>query len=249
MRGLSEMRSIVLSAEQRNSFLVNGHLHLEQCICSAFLDTVQLLLEEWVDRTISNWKVRGVIAENFSRCNFDTRLYTAWLASNKVYLSPNESLSELNIAGELLRDKFLAISTQLLGSDNTAPLEGSFFRAKLPEHDFSSIPWHQDAQCFDPITDADFVTLWIPLVDIGESNSCLEIADIDLDRGTYEPCYPEGAPYVGMQAFDIDKLVNKRKMLMRRGDILCIHKYLPHRSLGNETDKIRWSLDIRYQSV
>lgn len=116
-----------------------------------------------MDRKISDWKARRLIAENFSRFNFDRRLYTAWLAANKACLSPNESLSELNIADDLLNEKFPAISMQLLGSDTTAPLEGSFFRAKLPEHNFSSITWHQDAQCFVPITDADFLTLWIPL--------------------------------------------------------------------------------------
>jgi phytanoyl-CoA hydroxylase len=249
VRGLSEVHSIQLSADQKACFLVNGYLHLEQCISNAFLGRVQLALEQWVDNTIAEWKIRGLIPENFSRFDFDRRLYTAWLASNKTFLAPNESLSDLNLTNDLFNDNFLAISTQLLGSNTTAPLEGSFFRAKLPEHDFSSIPWHQDAQCFEPITEADFLTLWIPLVDIGESNSCLEIADIDPDRGIYAPCYPAGAPYVGMQAHDIDTLVNKRKVLMKRGDILCIHKHLPHRSLHNDSDKIRWSIDIRYQSV
>jgi phytanoyl-CoA hydroxylase len=237
------------SAEQKAFFLANAYLHLEQCISNAFLDRIQLSLEQWVDSTISAWKAQGLITENFLRFNFDQRLYKAWLASNKAYLSPNESFSDLKIIDDVLNDQFLAISTQLLGSDNAVPLVGSFFRAKLPEHYFSSIPWHQDAQCMDPITDADFLTLWIPLVDIGESNSCLEIADIHPDQGIYKSCYPPSAPYVGMQAPDIDKLVNKRKVLMRRGDILCIHKYLPHRSLHNDSDKIRWSIDIRYQSI
>ena len=248
-RGPSEIQSTQVNAEQKAVFLTNGYLLLEQCICNTFLNRIQLSLEQWVDCTISDWKARGLITENFSRLNFDRRLYHAWLASNKAYLSINEGLSDFNIIDDLLNDKFLAISTQLLGSNSVAPLAGSFFRAKLPEQNFSSIPWHQDAQCIDPITDANFLTLWVPLVDIGESNSCLEIADIDIDRGIYKRCYPPGAPYVGMQAPDIDNLVNKRKVLMRRGDILCIHKYLPHRSLHNNSDRIRWSLDIRYQSI
>lgn len=243
------MHSTRVSAEQKSFFTANGYLHLDQCISNAILDRIQLSLEQWVESTLSDWKARGLITESFSRFNFDRRLYNAWIASNKADFPHNERLSNFNVIDALLNEKFLAISMQLLGSSNVAPLERSFFRAKLPEHDFSSIPWHQDAQCVVPITDADFLTLWIPLVDIDESNSCLEIAEIDLDQGIYKSCYPPGAPYVGMQAPDIDKLVNKRKVLMRRGDVLCIHKYLPHRSLHNDSDKVRWSMDIRYQSV
>jgi phytanoyl-CoA hydroxylase len=243
------MPSTLLSATQIHAFAAKGYLHLEQCIPNAMLAGIQSSLEKWVEITLSDWKARGLITDSFSHCNFDQRLYKAWLASNKAYLSPGQSLVEFDVIDDPLNDKLLAISRQLLGSNRAAPLAGSFFRAKLPEHDFSSIPWHQDAQCINPITDADFLTMWIPLVDIGERNSCLEIADIDLERGIYKSCYPPGAPYVGMQTTDIDKLVNKRKVLMQRGDVFCIHKHLPHRSLNNDSDNVRWSIDIRYQST
>lgn len=236
-----------LSTEQKDFFKVKGYLHLEQCLANTVLDRIQWLLEHWVDCTISDWEARGLLTENLSWLDFERRLYHAWLASDKADLATQQCLTRVATVDDWPNETLLAISTQLLGSPEVAPLAGSFFRAKLPQQDFSSIPWHQDAQCIDPITDANFLTLWIPLVDIAETNSCLEIADMDLNRGMYEPCYPPGAPYVGMQAPDIDTLVNRRKVLMRRGDILCIHRYLPHRSLHNDSDKIRWSIDVRYR--
>ena len=34
---------------------------------------------------------------------------------------------------------------------------------------------------------------------------------------------------------------------MERGDVLLMHKEIPHRSRGNFSDGIRWSMDLRYQ--
>ena len=36
---------------------------------------------------------------------------------------------------------------------------------------------------------------------------------------------------------------------MRKGDVLFLHKLTPHASEPNQTDAIRWSMDLRYQKT
>ena len=36
---------------------------------------------------------------------------------------------------------------------------------------------------------------------------------------------------------------------MERGDVLLLHKEIPHRSLANQSETIRWSMDLRYQET
>lgn len=36
---------------------------------------------------------------------------------------------------------------------------------------------------------------------------------------------------------------------VRKGDVILIHKEIPHRSTPNRTDRIRWSIDLRYQKT
>ena len=36
---------------------------------------------------------------------------------------------------------------------------------------------------------------------------------------------------------------------MDRGSVLLMHKEIPHSSLRNSTDTIRWSMDLRYQET
>ena len=38
-------------------------------------------------------------------------------------------------------------------------------------------------------------------------------------------------------------------MPMKKGEVIFIHKLTPHSSGTNNTDAIRWSMDIRYQKL
>ena len=75
----------------------SGTVHMQH-----FPEQDSIVIRAMGSRTISDWKARGLITENFSRLSFDRRLYHAWLASNKAYLSLNEGLSDFNIIDDLL---------------------------------------------------------------------------------------------------------------------------------------------------
>jgi ectoine hydroxylase-related dioxygenase (phytanoyl-CoA dioxygenase family) len=240
----------VISSRQKEFYDENGYLHLEQVLGEKILMSIQSSLEIWVEETIARWKDIYFADIDLSKLGFCTRLYEAWVLSNKPPLiTASQAMNQsCPLIFDYMRYRlFILISRQLLDSKDAVPMESSFFRAKLPEQDYTSVPWHQDAQCIPSNFVTDFVTLWIPLVDINEGNACIEVAEMKLGGGLYKPCIPPGASYAGMRGRDIDSLANNRKILMRRGDILCMHKFLPHRSVHNDSKEIRWSLDLRYQ--
>ena len=95
--------------------------------------------------------------------------------------------------------------------------------------------WHQDAIFFHEEADTTFVlTVWIPLCDTTEENGCLRVMPrIHKHRTVYwGDSLPDG-DWVSVP--------------MKKGDVIFIHKLTPHSSGTNNTDTIRWSMDIRYQ--
>ncbi len=240
-----------LSREQVSFFAENGYLHLEQVVSRKEILELCCILEQWVEDIIAQWRLRGLIRGRINELGFESRLYSAWLNAGKPR-SPQLRLNSLSLlkpkfAGILAQEKLQHIAKNLLRSPRVSVLENSHYRAVLPEHLYSTTPWHQDVQCLDSIVENEFVTVWIPLVDIDSDNSCLEIASMGRSNEMYERCIPPGGYYVGMRDIDIEGLVAIQKVCMRRGDILCLNKYVPHRSLVNSSRKIRWSIDIRYQ--
>ena len=95
-------------------------------------------------------------------------------------------------------------------------------------------PWHQDA--IFTTMDAHHIlqlTVWLPLCDATEENGCLQVSPgVHEERVVY---------WRGIERKD------SVSVPMNKGDVIFIHKLCPHGSGPNQTDGIRWSMDIRYQ--
>lgn len=72
-------------------------------------------------------------------------------------------------------------------------------------------------------------TIVIALVDVTEENGCIHVA-----RGGH--------------VVTREVLSTIVPVPMKRGDVLVMHQHLPHMSFSNRTDRVRWTLDLRYQS-
>lgn len=105
-------------------------------------------------------------------------------------------------------------------------------------------PWHQDAQVHHEDADPVFIlTVWLPLCDTDEENGCLQIIPrVHHSRTVY---WSEGF------GIEEDRLPEGEvlSLPMRKGDVLLMHKLIPHRSIPNRSGTIRWSLDLRYQQT
>ena len=110
------------------------------------------------------------------------------------------------------------------------------------------VPWHQDnGVLLEEADDVDIVTAWIPLVDVDERVGCLQV--IPTCRGhELIPHCPGG----GGLAIPPGQMPDRTPVPvpMRRGSVLLMHSRTVHSSMPNLTpDRVRLSLDLRYQSV
>jgi hypothetical protein len=239
----------VLTDDQRAFYWENGYVVLPRLAPEAFLLDVQTILEALVEEKITEWRSAGVIGEDYAGADFVSRFYLAWLSAGRPpHVTTRTDAARFRQALADLRFEpwLLDLATALLNADRVHPIDHSFARAKFPGDTSTTVPWHQDAQCLDPVSGVDFVTAWIPLVDVSEHTSCLEVAPAPRPATVFTPTWSSQSNYVCMRPADGEALTGVRSIRMRRGDVLALNPFAPHRSLDNVSARIRWSIDLRY---
>lgn len=159
-----------------------------------------------------------------------------------------------NGLGRLVRHPALIDRVTSLIPDAIALNPTVHLRAKMPDGlraenglvDADIVPWHQDAWEDDihPET-CDMITVWIPLVDAGPHNGCLEFLPGGFQLGKLLHESSGG----GRISPDVFPAIPALAAPCRQEGALFFHKHSPHRSTRNLSDGIRWSLDVRYQSM
>jgi len=109
-------------------------------------------------------------------------------------------------------------------------------RVNIPSFPQTRSPWHQDAtDLHSPIV----MACWIPLVDATYANGTLEVLP-----GVYEEPYSHQQTADGKFYLPQEVLPDtpSRTLPCPAGDVLFLDRFLPHRTLPNQTTLIRWSL-------
>lgn len=109
-------------------------------------------------------------------------------------------------------------------------------RVNVPSFPQTRSPWHQDASTpQSPIV----MACWIPLVDATEANGTLEALP-----GVYDEPYPHQQTADGKFYLPEDVLPTTPACTLPcpAGDVLFLDRFLPHRTLPNQTNTVRWSL-------
>ncbi len=117
-------------------------------------------------------------------------------------------------------------------------------RTIFPQRETFTTPPHQD---FIPIQGtADTFTAWIPLGDLPTELGGLQVAAGSHQRGVYDfrPAMGAGGlevldPLEGAWAYSP----------FQQGDVLIFHSMAVHKGLPNSSDRLRMSIDARYQKV
>ncbi len=135
-------------------------------------------------------------------------------------------------------------------------------RIKVPEKDsprddegnviYGAAPWHQDCGVVNPEADeTDMITVWFPLMDTDEENGCLQVvpgSHRGEDMLTHCPGGKDvqGNLLIPESEFEAGKAV---AVPLKKGDALFFTKYTVHSSFPNNSNRIRWSFDLRYNPV
>ena len=241
-----------LSKSQIDRFNEEGYLVVEEALEDDDLNPVIDEYRTYIDDRARQLYEKGKIGDLYEDEPFGGRVA-------RICGDDYEILGELDImklrgrsAFEfLLNDNLLDLVEGIVGPEITcSPIQ--HIRVKLPQglspdgRDPHVAPWHQDAGVTWEEADPFFIlTVWIPLVDATLENGCLEIIPRVHGRGLLTHQREGGTTIVPDEMPEGEPL----PLPVEKRDVILFHKEIPHRSTPNLTDRVRWSIDLRYQKT
>eukprot|EP01046_Picozoa_sp_COSAG06_P050931 COSAG06_NODE_8191_length_2244_cov_1.617249_2_plen_361_part_00 len=115
--------------------------------------------------------------------------------------------------------------------------------------------WHQDRVVYRREADASqIVTCWCPLVDCDANSGCLRmIPGVREMLQTVDAPDPDSAAEFDGQPSGIEPAAlaaagTPVDVPMKRGDVVLFSSLVPHAGLPNDSDRIRWSIELRFQA-
>ncbi len=241
-----------LTKDQLHEYFENGFVIVEDLLTPADLQPAIDEISERVDELAERLHEEGLIEDTFADLSFFERL----AAMERAYPGASVLIHVhgtfgAGIAAIWGSHKLLDIIEQMIGP-NIAGHPVCNVRSKTPETELMTVPWHQDtAYLLAGAENTLQPTAWIPFLNATRKTGCMQVRrgahkagvfhhKIERDVGNPKSWYlyiPEEdlAPY---------ETVTCEVPL---GGALFINQLIPHRSLENHSNKVRWSVDLRWQ--
>ena len=228
----------------REGYLVVDRLFSDQDL-AAVIDEIA----SEIDRRASDAFAVGELSSTFQQLAFEQRLTAITHETDQVIRGISSgALSGPSLFGLITHPRLLDVAESLCGPELIA---SSVYRLrpKLPSFGGGEVPWHQDSAYFDPYCDNSLIlTVWLPLVDANEDNGCLFLVPGQHKNAVL----PHQKNHDGSYLEIVPKHIEQERAIpvpVHKGGALLMTNRTPHASFQNRTDKIRWSLDIRFQSA
>ncbi|MCX6044523.1 MAG: phytanoyl-CoA dioxygenase family protein [Chloroflexi bacterium] len=243
-----------LTQAQIDQFNAEGYLVVRNALDASDIDPVIEEYAAYIDKRAQELFAAGKISQLYADEPFNRRLALICRENNEIY----PELDIMHLRGKasfafLRNQNLLDIVEGLVGSEITcSPIQ--HIRAKLPEGltpaggDQHVAPWHQDAGVTWAEADPYFIlTVWLPFAAATPENGCLQVIPRTYGQGLLlHHSKPSVGTTIVEEAMPTGEVVT---LPMNKGDILLMHKEIPHRSTPNVTDTVRWSADLRYQKT
>jgi len=243
-----------LTIEQIIHYQTEGYLIAEDVLTDEDLQPVIEELEQEIDRRAQALHAEGKISDLHENESFERRF--ALLHAQCPEIGKRFDISDYlgdAIFRFLGNEHLLDVVECLLGSELSCnPIQ--HLRAKLPwkpgKDDkpdyFQNVPWHQD----NAVTSADseaseIITFWLPLVNATAETGCMEVMPEVSKMGYLKHRSEGGTTIVPEQLPHVQPILAE----CRKGSIVIMNKYTPHRGTTNTSDIVRWSLDLRYHKL
>ncbi|XP_060071937.1 uncharacterized protein LOC132551810 [Ylistrum balloti] len=252
-----ERRVGQLSEDEVRRFFLEGYVLVKDVFRKETLETCKTAINEMVDELAQKLYKAGKITDlctNFGFSDRLIRLEKQFPGANVLFIKQARLTQAFK---DLWTDEaLLNIIEQLIGPDIAGHPVWNL-RAKIPRDEATTVPWHQDSGYLD--TNSYRVlqpTAWIPFVDATETNGCLQIMQGGHKSGkvaTHQCCHG-GTWYVMLEEDEMEKTLginvktDIRTCPVPLGSIILFNNLIPHRSLNNVSDHVRWSVDLRWQN-
>ncbi len=238
----------ILSKEQLAFYKEHDYVLVKGVIPDQTIHLMRNILSRWIDDLIVKWYEEGLLNKTLHEVEFAKRLVEAWnLAGRPRYSrSPRRDIVSPYMYEFFKTQAILDVASDLLETSEVS-VHGIFnARPKLPDQTWTNTPWHQDAQYYRDAAKSHVVSMWMPLQKVDDTNSCLQVAPGFYKNKIVKEDYLDETGFIGLTKEDAATL-DPLSIHMEVGDILCFNQFMPHRALPNNTDSVRWSLDLRYE--
>lgn len=261
------MLSDMLSAAQLEFFDQYGYLVVEDVLDqTTILDPVRREYAVLLDNLIAEWQATGALGHMPEGLDFYGKLkfcYEAgcdWFQPMDISLpgdavQPDTPMHFGPAVFDMLTNKrLLDIAECLIGPEITSnPIQHVRLKPPVPDlrHDevrahVAATDWHQDRGVAHDEADAtDMITVWIAVSDATEENGCLQV--IPQSKGA--KLLPHCAKTQTAIADGFIDLAKAKPLPVRSGGVVIFHPLTAHSSLNNNSDKFRWSFDIRFNKT
>lgn len=242
-----------LTREQIVDFQTNGYVIADGVFTDADLQPVIDEIERAIDERAQALHAQGKLAELHEHEPFERRFALLSRQCPEI----NRQFDIMYLLGpamfDFLRsDRLLDVVESLLGRELSCnPIQ--HLRAKLPwkgdgeqPSSMENVPWHQDAAVTSKDSEtSEIITFWLPLVDATAETGCMEVMPEVFKIGYLEH-QAEGGTTIVPQLLPHVKPVTAE---CRKGGIVIMNKYTPHRGTTNRSGIVRWSLDLRFHKT
>ncbi len=240
----------ILTDEQISFYHEKGYVKVENVVPPRSIALGRKVCADWVDRTVQAWVDEGLLDDDLARLDLEHRLTVAWNEAGKpVYQrSPRRQIVSPELFQFMSEPNIIDLAEDLLGSPEVF-MHGVFnLRPKLPDQRWTRTPWHQDSQYYPSNTRVHTISIWMPLMRVTTENSCLQVAEGYHRGAMYAITEDEETGFLGISKEERASLPGI-PIEMEAGDALCFTQLTPHAALPNKSDAVRWSIDLRYQSI
>lgn len=236
-----------LTPAQHQQLLEEGYILLPALLPPADLAPLIREFEEAVEMLAREQQAAGLLTEIFPDAPFDRRLALLYAASSTPEAFwravQGKHFKTAGLFAIYTHPALLAIAEELLGPEILAHPQFNS-RAKLPHHDATVVPWHQDLGYLERDADETFmVNFWIPLVD-----ATMEMGALQVIPGSHRwgllPHERIGG-YLGVREEQLPPHQVVDCPVPLGGALLFQHRTV-HRSIPNISERVRWSLDLRF---
>jgi phytanoyl-CoA hydroxylase len=246
----STSRGGSLTAEQVRRYEEEGYLVLDGFLDDADLAPARTAMMEKVDRIADDLFAAGLVESRFEEEPFETRLARLFEElSDAEFLKYGRGWRDRHPGYYAIQcnPKILDAVESLIGPELFANPAYNV-RPKVPRVAAGAVPWHQDRSYWPGAKVAPVITVWIPLAPANLENGCLHIWPRTHRRRLLSH---HAETYSGTAYTELDEAHVKRAQAvplpMEPGSALLFNDRCIHMSTPNNSDRVRWSLDLRYQ--
>ena len=240
-----------LTAAQVEFYETEGYLVLPHLLSDDDLAPARAAMEQKVSMIADGLLADGLITDKLEALPFRSRL--AGLFANltdKDFLKYGRSWRD-RLPGyyDLMMNPLILDAVEsLIGGELFAnPVYNT--RPKVPKVAAGAVPWHQDKSYWPGANANPVITVWIPLVDSNLENGCLHLMPRTHTRRVL-PFHNEQITGTGYLETDETHLPASARVVavpLEAGGALLFNDRCLHMSTANNSDHVRWSVDLRYQ--